>query len=131
MPADLKILIVDDERLVRRSLQKTLIRAGFDVDSAGNCSEGLMIFQDAVTASTPFDLVLLDLNMPNFDGVQQDGAGLTLLSRLLELSPGLPAIILTAYDDIDKTKDAMTRGAKAYFVKGREKGLVNLINEIV
>ncbi len=128
---DLKILLVDDERLVRRSLQKSLLRAGFDVETAGDCPEGLAIFENALTAGTPFDLAILDLNMPSFEGYYKDGAGLELLSRLVALQADLPVVILTAYDEVKKAKEAVSRGARDYFVKGREQGLINLINNIL
>ncbi|MBN2503611.1 MAG: response regulator [Anaerolineales bacterium] len=126
-----KILLVDDEPLVRRSLEKTLLRAGFDVETAQDCNSGLDTFTQAITAGAPFDFAILDINMPNFEGVEANGAGLELLSKLVEKKPDLSAIMLTAYDEVNKAKDAVQRGAKAYFVKGREKGLVELINDIM
>lgn len=126
-----KILLVDDEPLIRRSMQKTLVRLGFDVTTAGNCVEGLATFSAALHTDHPFDLALLDLNMPGFDGQPQEGAGLELLSRLMEQHPGLPAIILTAYDEVAKAKNAIARGARDYFVKGRDEGLVDLIDAIL
>ena len=127
MDAQHKILLVDDEPLIRRSMQKTLLRLGFSVVVAGSCTEGL----DAYQTNGPFDLVLLDLNMPGFDGRPKDGAGLDLLAQLLTLTPQLPVIILTAYDDVSKAKAAIAHGAREYFVKGREGGLVDLIDAIL
>jgi DNA-binding NarL/FixJ family response regulator len=126
-----KLLLVDDEPLVRRSMEKTLFRAGFDVETAANCTEGLEIFRAAQSSDAPFNLAVLDLNMPGFEGIEKSGAGLELLSRLLEHDPDLPAVVLTAYDEINKAKEAINRGAKAYFVKGREQGLIDLINDIL
>jgi CheY-like chemotaxis protein len=126
-----KILLVDDEPLVRRSLEKTLLRAGFDVETASNCTDGLALFEEAQSDGEPFSLAVLDLNMPGLDGLEKSGAGLELLSQLLALRPDLPVIMLTAYDEVEKAKDAVNRGARAYFVKGREKGLVDLINDIL
>ena len=126
-----KVLLVDDEALVRRSMQKTLLRKGFVVETAENCTQGLEVFKTASTTDAPFDLALLDLNMPNFNGVPAHAAGLDLLSALLEVDPNLSAVVLTAYDEVDTAKDAVQRGARSYFVKGREQGLVDLINEIL
>ncbi len=126
-----KLLLVDDEPLVRRSMEKTLYRAGFDVETAPNCTEGLATFQAAQSSGAPFSLAVLDLNMPGFEGIEKSGAGLDLLSRLLEHDPDLPAVVLTAYDEINKAKQAINRGARAYFVKGREQGLIDLINDIL
>ena len=126
-----KLLLVDDEPLVRRSMEKTLFRAGFDVETAPNCTEGLATFLAAQSSGAPFSLAVLDLNMPGFEGIEKSGAGLDLLSRLIEHDPDLPAIVLTAYDEINKAKQAINRGARAYFVKGREQGLIELINDIL
>ncbi|HEB65391.1 MAG TPA: response regulator [Chloroflexi bacterium] len=126
----LKILLVDDERLVRRSLEKTLLRAGFDVLAAADCNAGLETFQDAAAAGSPIDLAVLDLNMPDFDGQPDPEAGLNLLARLREQNPDLKVIVLTAYDEITKARGAVERGATAYFVKGREQGLVELIQKL-
>lgn len=122
------ILLVDDERLVLRSLEKTLLRAGFDVLAAGDCVSGLEVFEANVGT---IDLAVLDLNMPGFDGLLKADAGLDLLQRVLEKKSNLPVIVLTAYDEVGKAKDAVQIGARAYFVKGREQGLVELIHQIL
>lgn len=131
MDAKAKLLLVDDEPLVLRSLQKTLLRAGYEVETASNCTDGLKTFETAQGSDTPFELAVLDLNMPAFDGVHAAGAGLELLSRLVEHQPDLPVVMLTAYDEVGKAKDAVDRGARSYFVKGREGGLVDLIDDIL
>jgi CheY-like chemotaxis protein len=112
-------------------MEKTMLRAGYDVETAGNCTEGLAHFEEAQGSDEPFDLAVLDLNMPGFDGTQKSGAGLELLSRMLAQCPELPVVVLTAYDEVGKAKDAVSRGARAYLVKGREEGLLQLINEIL
>ncbi|MFC1936700.1 response regulator [Chloroflexota bacterium] len=124
-----RILLVDDEPLVRRSLEKTLLRAGFDVNTAADVIAGLDVFKQAETNGAPIDLAILDINMPGFEGIEKSGAGLELLSKLKDIRENLPVIMLTAYDEVNKAKDAVSRGATAYFVKGREQGLVDLINE--
>lgn len=130
---DVRILLVDDERLVLRSMEKTLLRAGFDVDTARDIAEGLRRFQEVLAdeEEPPFDIAILDLNMPNFEGIEDPNAGLKLLSKLLELRPDLPVIVLTAFDEVTRAKEAVARGARAYFVKGREAGLIELVNEIL
>ena len=123
------ILLVDDEQAVRRSMEKTLLRAGFEVDTAGSTTEGLTLFQQILRSDHPFDIAVLDLNMPNFEGAIAPDAGLDLLKKLLEEQPRLPVIVLTAFDEVAKTKAALVAGARDYFVKGREEGLVDLINK--
>ena len=131
MMDEIRILLVDDEELVRRSLEKTLLRAGFDVETAESASVGLALFKEALSGYDPFDIAILDLNMPGFDGGDDPNAGLELLSELLIVDAGLPVIILTAFDEVARAKEAVVRGARAYFVKGREAGLVELVNDII
>jgi CheY-like chemotaxis protein len=126
-----RILLVDDERLVRRSMEKTLLRAGFDVDTAGDAGDGLDLFRTAIEDGDPFDVAILDLNMPNLEGQEDANAGLELLSTLLKISADLPVVVLTAFDDVARAKEAVARGARAYFVKGREAGLLEIVNNIV
>jgi len=128
---DARILLVDDERLVRRSMEKTLLRAGFDVDTAGNTGDGLALFKAAMDEGEPFHIAILDLSMPNLEGQEDPNAGLELLSKLLEIDPDLPAVVLTAFDEVTRAKEAVARGARAYFVKGREAGLLELVNDII
>lgn len=134
MQKSIKILLTDDEPLVLRSMQKTLVRAGFEVETAPDCAQGLEVFEAARQSEAPFQMAILDINMPGgagFSAGVSSGAGLELLSRLLERVPHLPVLMLTAYDDVGKAKEAVSRGARGYFVKGREQGLVDMVNQIL
>jgi DNA-binding NtrC family response regulator len=122
------VLLVDDEKLILRSLEKTLLRAGFDVLTASDCKSGSEIFSQNMDA---VNIAVLDLNMPSFDGVPKTGAGLDLLADLKKQKASVPVVILTAYDEVTKAKDAVSGGASAFFVKGREQGLVELIQKIL
>jgi len=130
MPKETRVLLVDDEPLVRRSMEKTLLRAGFDVDTAQDAIEGLALFRTALEEQ-PFDIAILDLNMPNLAGIEDPNAGLKLLSELLDKDASIPVVVLTAFDEVSRAKEAVSRGARAYFVKGREAGLIELVNGIV
>jgi two-component system response regulator PrrA len=131
MTEEVRILLVDDEELVLRSMEKTLLRAGFDVETAGNVTAGLTLFRQALNAGEPFDVAILDLNMPGWGGEEDANAGLDLLSKLIAAKRDLPVIILSAFDEVARAKEAVSRGARAYFVKGREAGLVDLVNRII
>jgi DNA-binding NtrC family response regulator len=122
------VLLVDDEKLIQRSLEKTLLRAGFDVLTAPDCAAGRDVFSQNAGA---IDIAVLDLNMPGFDGEPKNDAGLDLLADLKQKKAGLPVIILTAYDEVSKAREAVSKGASAFFVKGREQGLVELIQKIL
>lgn len=131
MKEDVKVLLVDDEKLVLRSIEKSLVRAGFDVEAVGDVTAALALFKETAASDAPFDIAILDLNMPNFEGDVDPTAGLQLLSKLLETQPGFPVIVLTAFDEVERAKDAVRRGARAYFVKGREADLIALVERIV
>ena len=122
------VLLVDDEKLILRSLEKTLLRAGFDVITASDCKSGSESFAQNMDT---VNIAVLDLNMPSFDGVPKTGAGLDLLVDLKKQKAALPVVILTAYDEVNKAKEAVAGGASAFFVKGREQGLVELIQKIL
>ncbi len=122
------VLLVDDEKLVLRSLEKTILRAGFDVITAVDCKSGSETFRQN---SGSVNIAILDLNMPGFDETPKAGAGLDLLADLKKQKADLPVVILTAYDEVNKAKDAVSGGANAFFVKGREQGLVELIQKIL
>ncbi|MCA2002470.1 MAG: response regulator [Chloroflexi bacterium] len=122
------VLLVDDEKLILRSLEKTLLRAGFDVITATDCKSGSETFAQNADA---IHIAVLDLNMPAFDGMPKTGAGLALLANKKKQKPSLPVVILTAYDEVNKAKESVAGGASAFFVKGREQGLVELIEKIL
>ena len=122
------VLLVDDEKLIQRSLEKTLLRAGFDVLTASDCKSGSEVFSQN---AGEINIAVLDLNMPSFDGTPKTGAGFDLLDDLKKKKADLPVIILTAYDEVSRAKDAVSHGASAFFVKGREQGLVELIQKIL
>lgn len=122
------VLLVDDEKLIQRSLEKTLLRAGFDVLTASDCKSGSEVFSQN---AKEINIAVLDLNMPSFDGTPKTGAGFDLLDDLKKKKADLPVIILTAYDEVSRAKDAVSHGASAFFVKGREQGLVELIQKIL
>ena len=122
------VLLVDDEKLVLRSLEKTLLRAGFDVITSVDCKSGSETFAQNIGS---VNIAVLDLNMPSFDGTPKAGAGFDLLDELIKQKADLPVVILTAYDEVSKAKNAVSRGARAFFVKGREQGLVELIQKIL
>ncbi|MBK8781258.1 MAG: response regulator [Anaerolineales bacterium] len=122
------VLLVDDEKLIQRSLEKTLLRAGFDVLTASDCKSGSEVFSQN---AGEINIAVLDLNMPSFDGMPKTGAGFDLLDDLKKKKADLPVVILTAYDEVSRAKDAVSHGASAFFVKGREQGLVELIQKIL
>lgn len=131
MDTEPKILVVDDEENLLRSVEKTLFREGFEVETAGGNVTAYELIQDALVEGQPFDLVILDLNMPNFEGKESKYAGLELLERLKKVSPGLPVIVNSAWDEVETAKACIDKGAADYFVKGRTDEMMQKIRAVL
>ena len=100
-----KVLIVDDELEVRQILQEFLAHKGHEVYAAGSGPEAL----NALDTFKP-DVVLLDVSMPEMDGVET-------LKRIVALQPTLPIIMVTANADVGITSKLLGLGAADYIPK--------------
>jgi DNA-binding NtrC family response regulator len=99
------LLLVDDEPAIRFSYVKYLTRAGFSVQAVATLSEARK-----AAASQRFDALLLDLNLP-------DGNGMDWISELRELQPDIAIVVITGVGDIPSAVEAMRRGADHYLAK--------------
>jgi len=99
------ILIIDDDPLIRKTLSSYFIKKNFDIDEAESGEEGLVRFE----IFSP-DLVLLDIRLPDMDGLET-------LRKLREKKADARVIIMTAYDDMRSTIEAVKSGAFEYLVK--------------
>jgi len=99
------VLVVDDERATRHTLADLLHREGYQVVEAASGPEALDFL-----ASQPFDLVMLDLKMPEMDGTE-------VLQAARPLAPDTVFIILTAYGTLDSAMIAIRNGASDYLLK--------------
>ncbi len=104
MPIE-KVLIVDDELLVRTFLKETLTRKGLDVTVAENGKTAVSLAKD-----NAFDMVFTDMKMP-------DITGLDVLKKIKEVSPGTVVVVITAFGSIDNAVEAMRLGAFNYLIK--------------
>jgi DNA-binding NtrC family response regulator len=101
-----RILVVDDEADIRESLEALLtLDDRFAVDLAGNAAEGLKKLE---TGS--YDLVLLDLMMP-------DRSGMEVLEEIRQRDRDTPIFMITAYGSVEVAVEALKRGANDYFPK--------------
>src|SRR6202049_1779897 len=98
-PAQGCVLIIDDEAEIRESLQTLLEFEGYEVEAAANGTEGLSKLGDR-----PFDLVLLDLALPDRNGIE-------LLPEIRTIDPQISVIMITAYGTVEDAVRAMQSGA--------------------
>jgi two-component system response regulator PilR (NtrC family) len=101
----MRVLIIDDEEVLRDVMQAVLRREGFDVALAASAEEGL-----ALVETEDIDLVILDIMLPGMDGHEA-------LRNIKEMNPLIPVIIVTAYSSIDGAILAMKNGAFHYIPK--------------
>lgn len=99
------ILIIDDEASLRQTLARILQRAGFEATTVASGKEGLAMVNDRA-----FDLVYLDIRMPDMNG-------LDVLRTLHAQFPELPVILFTAQPDLHTAVEALRRGAIDYLMK--------------
>jgi len=99
------ILVIDDEAEICEGLETLLRSEGFAVQAAANAQRGLDLLADQ-----PFDLLLLDIKLP-------DRNGLELLQDLRRRDPHLPIIVITAYGAVDVARAAFKAGAQDYLTK--------------
>jgi DNA-binding NtrC family response regulator len=99
------ILIIDDDPLIRKTLSSHLAKHGFDVQIAQDGENGLKKYAEMCP-----DLVLLDIRLPDTDG-------LDVLRQIKEKGKRAAILIMTAYDDMKTTVEAVKLGAFEYLVK--------------
>jgi signal transduction histidine kinase len=115
----MRILLVDDEEAILRSLGEVLKDLGYEVATALDGDEALK-----QVATLPVDLVISDVKMPRMDGI-------VLLSRLQVQAPDLPVILITGHGDEETAISALQEGARDYLRKPiRVKALLAAIKRV-
>ncbi len=99
------ILIIDDDPLVTKTLSSYLSKEKFEVTTAEDGEEGLRKYEECAP-----DLVILDIRLPDMDGLE-------VLCRIKEKNTNATIIVMTAYDDMKSTVQAVKSGAFEYLVK--------------
>lgn len=100
-----KILVIDDEELIRWSFEKEMEKEGYKVITSKSGEEGLEFFQRECP-----DLVILDVKLPGMNG-------LDVLKEIKNLDPNIPVIMITAYADVKTAVNAMKMNAADYISK--------------
>jgi DNA-binding NtrC family response regulator len=99
------ILIIDDEKAIRKTLGEILSYEGFKIDEAADGEEGWKSFNDKT-----YDVILCDIKMPKFDG-------LDFLAKATEKNPDVPVIMISGHGTIETAVDAVKKGAYDYIAK--------------
>src|SRR3954468_3840290 len=115
LPERKQILVVDDEPNLRRVLSAQLERDGYDVHTAEDGEQALLILKE-----NHLDLVITDLRMPKVDGKE-------LLRRSVELDDELPVVMITAHGTVDNAVEALKTGAFDYITKPFDQAEVRTI----
>jgi DNA-binding NarL/FixJ family response regulator len=103
----LRVLVADDHPLILSGVRRTLEQAG-DIEIVGEARDGSQVLP--LVARTRPDLVLLDVRMPQLDG-------LACLDLIRKRHPGVKVVVLSAFSDPGHVQAAFERGASAYVVK--------------
>jgi DNA-binding NtrC family response regulator len=105
MRPELRIMVVDDELIVRESLKGWLEKFGYGVETAADAQEALKELE-----REGYDLLFVDIKMPGMDGIE-------LLKRVKEDQPDVIVVMITAHGSIESAIEAMKAGASDYLMK--------------
>ncbi len=113
------VLVVDDEELYRRAIERILRRVGYDVLMAPDAVEALQLI-----SAKPVDLVLCDIQMPGINGLE-------LVRQIHEVQPDLPCIVMTGYNTPENSIEALQAGAFWYLEKPFEQDRLDVVRRLV
>jgi len=99
------ILIIDDEKAIRKTLSEILSYEGYKIDEAGDGEEGFRKFREK-----EYDVILCDIKMPKMDGIE-------FLEKAKESNPDLPIIMISGHGTIETAVEAVKKGAYDYISK--------------
>ncbi|MFZ1785715.1 MAG: sigma-54 dependent transcriptional regulator [Ferruginibacter sp.] len=99
------ILIIDDEKSIRKTLSEILSYEGYKIDEAGDGEEGLKKFTDKT-----YDVVLCDIKMPKLDGIE-------FLDKAKLVNPDVPVIMISGHGNVETAVEAVKKGAFDYISK--------------
>jgi DNA-binding NtrC family response regulator len=99
------LLIIDDERAIRKTLTEILSFEGYKIEEAGDGEEGLKKFKEKT-----FDAVLCDIKMPKLDGMD-------FLQKAMEVNPDVPIIMISGHGTIENAVEAVKKGAYDFIQK--------------
>lgn len=99
------ILIIDDEKAIRKTLSEILSYEGYKIDESGDGEEGFRKFREK-----EYDVILCDIKMPRMDGIE-------FLEKAKEFNPDIPIIMISGHGTIETAVEAVKKGAYDYISK--------------
>jgi DNA-binding NtrC family response regulator len=99
------ILIIDDEKAIRKTLSEILSYEGYKIDESGDGEEGFRKFKEK-----EYDVILCDIKMPKMDGIE-------FLEKAKESNPDIPIIMISGHGTIETAVEAVKKGAYDYISK--------------
>jgi DNA-binding NtrC family response regulator len=109
------ILVVDDERNIRKNLTMVLEAAGYKVDATGDGEDAILKCKEQ-----PYDIAFIDIQMPKMDGLE-------VLRYLRGLRPKMAIVMLTAYGTVSRAVEAMKLGAMDFLEKPFDPKAIQLL----
>ena len=106
------ILIIDDEKAIRKTLSEILSYEGYKIEEAGDGEEGLKKFKER-----EYDVILCDIKMPKIDGIE-------FLEKAKEHNTDIPIIMISGHGTIETAVEAVKKGAYDYISKPPDHGLI-------
>ena len=100
-----KLLIIDDEKSIRKALREILEYEKYHVEEAVDGSEGLSMIQKG-----KYDIILCDIKMPKMDGIE-------VLDKIMQLSSDTPVIMISGHGNIETAVEAVKKGAFDFIAK--------------
>ena len=116
------VLIVEDEKMIRRGIHSMIERADIKTEEIIECRNGEEAFELLLTR--PVDVMITDIRMPRMDGI-------TLIKKVKELPQKPKIIVLSGYDDFNYAVEALKNGAKDYILKPIEREKINEIFKLL
>jgi DNA-binding NtrC family response regulator len=115
-----RILVIDDEERIRRTISLILTHAGYEVDAAENGKQAI-----EKSETNFYNLALIDIRLPDMEGTE-------LLTALKETTPKMVKIILTGYPSLQSSVKAISKGVDYYLIKPVDpEELLRLIKEML
>ena len=123
-----RVLIMDDEEMVRQVAARALLEAGFETATAGDGAQAVQMYRAACEAGQPFDVAIMDLTVPGGMG------GAVALRLLREIDPAVKAIVSSGYSDDPILAEYMVHGfaaavSKPYAIEDLCRAVIDVLGQ--